>query len=295
MSPEKKYTGGAAGDTLDWPFFTARHRHLHEKILSWADSRVPVILKEAGDIDERCRALVRELGEAGFLGHTVVAPHGGTAEVLDVRSLCLLRESLAYVHGLADFAFAMQGLGSAPVSLFGDDEQRQIWLPPIARGEAICGFALSETDAGSDVAALCCQYREVAGDFLLNGEKTWISNGGIADWYVVFARQGEGGGTRNLGAFIVPANIRRSRGRGAYRCYSAASARHPALQQLPCQRRTSVGFSRRRFSHRHGDTGYFSCHGRRCRPGFCSAGAGRGPRACERARDLAARYCSNNR
>jgi acyl-CoA dehydrogenase len=136
----------------------------------------------------------------------VTAPYGGSGEKLDVCSLCLIRETLAYADGLADFAFAMQGLGSGPVTLFGSEEQKRKWLPPIARGEAIAAFALSEPEAGSDVAAVACTARPDGNDHvILSGEKSWISNGGIADRYVVFCRTGEAPGARGLSAFMVEA------------------------------------------------------------------------------------------
>jgi acyl-CoA dehydrogenase len=146
---------------------------------------------------------VKALGEAGLLAPTVLA---GGGERFDVRSLCLARETLAYADGLADFAFAMQGLGGGPISLFGTDEQRRRWLPPVAAGEAVAAFALTEPDAGSDVAALALEAAPDGNDHVrLNGEKTFISNGGIADHYVVFARTGEAPGARGLSAFVVEA------------------------------------------------------------------------------------------
>ncbi len=160
-----------------------------------------------GDVDAQCRALVRALGQAGWLRHVVAGTaHGGAADVIDTRAICLLRETLARHNGLADFAFAMQGLGSGAISLQGTPEQQQRYLPRVAAGEALAAFALSEPEAGSDVAAMACA-AEVQGDtVVLNGEKTWISNGGIADFYVVFARSGEAAGARGISAFIVDAD-----------------------------------------------------------------------------------------
>lgn len=192
---------------LDWPFLDARHRQLHAAIDAWAHIALPGLV-DHHDVDGSCRKLVRALGEAGFLSQVVPAAFGGASEALDVRALCLARETLAWHEGLADFAFAMQGLGTGPISLFGSEAQKQRYLPPVARGEAIAAFALSEAEAGSDVAAMTTRAEpDGAAHVRLNGAKTWISNGGIADHYIVFAREGEGKGTRNISAFIVDAGL----------------------------------------------------------------------------------------
>jgi acyl-CoA dehydrogenase len=189
---------------LDWPFFEPRHRDLARGLEAWAREHVPQAHDH--DVDAACRALVRSLGQGGWLRHAVAGTaHGGVAEAIDTRAICLIRETLAHHSGLADFAFAMQGLGSGAISLGGSAEQRAAWLPRVARGEAIAAFALSEPEAGSDVAAMACAAREEGGDYVLDGEKTWISNGGIADIYVVFARTGEAPGARGISAFIVEA------------------------------------------------------------------------------------------
>ena len=191
---------------LDWPFFESRHRDLAHGLEAWAREHVP--LAHGHDVDAECRALVRALGQGGWLRHAVAGTaHGGVAEAIDTRAICLTRETLARHSGLADFAFAMQGLGSGAISLGGSAEQRAAWLPRVARGEAIAAFALSEPDAGSDVAAMACAAREDRGDYVLDGEKSWISNGGIADVYVVFARTGEAPGARGISAFIVEAGM----------------------------------------------------------------------------------------
>ena len=190
---------------LEWPFFEPRHRELAEAVEIWAVANVDA-LAHAGNEDEACRALVRELGVAGFLRHSVIAPYGGAHDRLDVRSLCLIRETLARHHGLADFAFAMQGLGSGPICLFGSDEQMERLLPPVAAGQALAAFALTEPEAGSNAAAIELSAEQEGGDYVLNGEKTWISNGGIADRYVVFARTGGAPGTKGLSAIVVPAD-----------------------------------------------------------------------------------------
>ena len=190
---------------LDWPFFEERHRRLAYELDAWALEHITA--SHGADVDAECRALVRRLGEAGWLRHAVGGvEHGGAAEVIDTRNICLIRETLARHSGLADFAFAMQGLGSGAISLAGSAAQKARYLPRVARGEIITAFALSEPDAGSDVAAMACSARADAETFVLDGEKTWISNGGIADVYVVFARSGEAPGSRGISAFIVDAD-----------------------------------------------------------------------------------------
>jgi len=191
---------------LAWPFFEERHAALERRLDEWAAQNVPG--HHDADIDGACRRLVRQLGECGWLRHAVAGTaHGGEADVIDTRAICLIRETLARHDGLADFAFAMQGLGAGAISLHGDAGQRRAYLPRVARGEAIAAFALSEPQAGSDVAAMrCAASLDDDGDhYVLDGEKTWISNGGIADFYVVFARTGEQPGARGISAFIVDA------------------------------------------------------------------------------------------
>jgi acyl-CoA dehydrogenase len=186
---------------LDWPFFEERHRLLATAIDAWCGSNLPVA---HGDVDAACRELVAKLGRDGWLEHSAIDPDlGGT---LDVRALCLIRETLARHDGLADFAFAMQGLGAGAISLFGTAEQRR-WLRRTRAGTAIAAFALSEPGSGSDVAGIETTARRDGNDYVLDGEKTWISNGGIADFYVVFARTGEAPGAKGLSAFIVPADL----------------------------------------------------------------------------------------
>ena len=192
---------------LDWPFFEPRHRELALALDAWAAEHVAHLHGERGEeTDAACRACVRALGDGGWLRHAVGGTaNGGASDVLDTRSLCLIRETLARHNGLADFAFAMQGLGSGAISLDGSAAQKAHYLPRVARGDAIAAFALSEPDAGSDVAAMACEARVEGDQVVLNGEKTWISNGGIADFYVVFARSGEAAGARGISAFIVDA------------------------------------------------------------------------------------------
>jgi acyl-CoA dehydrogenase len=179
---------------LAWPFFEDRHRALARELDAWAAEHVAHI--HGPDVDAACRQLVRALGEGGWLQHAV-------GDRIDTRAICLLRETLGRHNGLADFAFAMQGLGSGAISLQGTPAQKERWLPHVARGEAIAAFALSEPDAGSDVASLQCAARIDGDHAVLDGEKTWISNGGIADFYVVFCRTGEAPGARGISAFIV--------------------------------------------------------------------------------------------
>ena len=184
---------------LSWPFFEGRHRDFAEKLETWCATNLPV---GHGDVDAACRELVAKLGEAGWLKHT--APDPGNPLPLDVRTLCIARETLARYDGLADFAFAMQGLGAGSISLFGNAAQRS-WLNKTRMGEAIAAFALSEPRSGSDVANMETTAERDGDSYLLSGEKTWISNGGIADFYIVFARTGEAPGAKGLSAFLLPA------------------------------------------------------------------------------------------
>jgi acyl-CoA dehydrogenase len=193
---------------LNWPFFEPRHAELERELDAWAAANVRDA--HGHDVDAQCRELVRALGAAGWLRHAVAAPPAvGAAEVpmaaIDTRAICLIRETLARHNGLADFAFAMQGLGSGAISLFGSDDNKRDYLPRVASGAAIAAFALSEPEAGSDVAAMQCAAQLEGEHYVLDGEKTWISNGGIADFYVVFARTGEQPGARGISAFIVDA------------------------------------------------------------------------------------------
>ena len=187
---------------LDWPFFEARHRALAMALDQWAEEKLGAV--DHGDVDAACRQIVAMLGRDGWLEHSAPDPEQGNAK-LDVRTLAIIRETLARHEGLADFSFAMQGLGAGPISLFGTPEQRRTWLVQTRKGEAISAFALSEPASGSDVANISTTARRDGGDYVIDGEKTWISNGGIADIYVVFARTGEGPGAKGLSAFIVPA------------------------------------------------------------------------------------------
>jgi acyl-CoA dehydrogenase len=184
---------------LHWPFFEERHRALVEQLETWATKHCLHI--DHDDVDAACHRLVHELGRDGWLKHS--APGDGLSETIDVRTLSLIRETLAYHSGLADFAFAMQGLGAGPISLFGTAAQKARWLPKTRSGMAIAAFALSEPASGSDVANISTTARRDRDGYVLDGEKTWISNGGIADLYIVFARTGEAPGAKGLSAFIV--------------------------------------------------------------------------------------------
>jgi len=184
---------------LQLPFFDQAQRDFAEQLNAFAASGILQTIDHS-DTDAACRALVKQLGNAGLL--TVVTGNNGKTEI-DSRSVCLARETLAWHDGLADFAFAMQGLGTGAIGLAGSDELKQHILPKITSGEWLSAFALSEKDAGSDVGAMQCAAQKDGDDYILNGEKTWISNGGIADVYTVFARSGEAEGTRGISAFVV--------------------------------------------------------------------------------------------
>jgi acyl-CoA dehydrogenase len=185
---------------LSWPFFEESHRVLARDLAAWTEREVAYLhfpQGGEGSLDGTCRELVRRLAAGGWLQYAV-------GERLDVRSLCLIRETLARTNALADFAFALQGLGIGPISLFGTDEQRRTWLPGVASGEVIPAFALSEAEAGSDVSAMRTTARRDGNDYVIDGEKTWISNAGLADYYVVFCRFPEAG-EKGFSAFLVEA------------------------------------------------------------------------------------------
>ncbi|MFU2070419.1 acyl-CoA dehydrogenase family protein [Bordetella hinzii] len=193
---------------LDWPFFEPWHGELARDLQAWCARELPRI--DHHDTDAACRQLVAALGKAGWLRYCVPAgpdgAWGGKLAEVDSRAVCILRETLARHEGLADFALAMQGLGSGAISLMGSPALRARYLPRVARGEAIAAFALSEPEAGSDVAAMQCSARLDGDSYVLDGSKTWISNGGIADFYCVFARTGEAPGARGISAFVVDAD-----------------------------------------------------------------------------------------
>ncbi|UNU43691.1 acyl-CoA dehydrogenase [Sphingopyxis sp. YF1] len=189
---------------LDWPFLDDGHRRLAIELDDWCSANIAH--DHSDDIDGECRKLVRALGDAGWLRYCVPAAYGGVHDSLDIRSLALIRETLARHSGLADFAFAMQGLGSGTISLFGTEAQKQAYLPEVAAGRKIAAFALTEPASGSDVASMDTTAERTAGGYVVNGAKTYISNGGIADYYVLFARTGEAPGAKGVSAFIVDAD-----------------------------------------------------------------------------------------
>src|SRR5260370_26431661 len=199
------------GSHLDWPFLEPRHKALATELDRLAGrvlSDEHLEDRSVRAVDDACRILVRQLGEGGWLKYAIGGTaYGASADSIDTRAVCLIRETLARHSGLADFAFAMQGLGSGAISLFGSHEQKQRYLPRVANGSAIAAFALSEPDAGSDGAALQCEARKDDESYVINGEKTWISNGGIADFYLTFARTGEEPGAKGISAFIVDATM----------------------------------------------------------------------------------------
>jgi acyl-CoA dehydrogenase len=197
---------------LAWPFFEPEHRGLAARTRAWAEAELAGAThpQEQAAVDARCRTLVQQLGAAGITRYCVRAADGGALTEFDARAICLVRETLAWWDGLADFAFAMQGLGSGALSLAAEPELRARYLPRVAAGKAIAAFALSEPDAGSDVAAMSCAARRDGGHYVLDGSKTWISNGGIADFYCVFARTTPGArradgtvGAHGISAFVV--------------------------------------------------------------------------------------------
>lgn len=191
---------------LDWPFFDDQHRHFGRELEAWASANVARYINHS-DTDRSCCDLVRAFGEAGWLKAVVPAAYGGLSPQLDVRTICLAREILSWHDSLADFAFAMQGLGTGSITLYGTEEQKARYLPPVRKGTHLAAFALSEPEAGSDVSALAATAVPDGNDHVrINGLKTWISNGGIANHYVTFVRTGEAPGARGLSAFIVDAD-----------------------------------------------------------------------------------------
>ncbi|MDB5804788.1 MAG: acyl-CoA dehydrogenase [Betaproteobacteria bacterium] len=194
---------------LDWPFFSPEHRDLARELDAWLPHGLKGLAHghTTGRVDATCRDLVQRLAQAGFTRYAVPGAYGGALATLDSRSLCMIREHLAYHEGLADFAFAMQGLGSGAISLAGSEALKADYLPRVAQGRAIAAFALSEPEAGSDVGAMAMSARRDGDAWVLDGEKTWISNGGIADFYVVFARSDSiSRGAKGISAFVVDAN-----------------------------------------------------------------------------------------
>ena len=202
-------TSATSPAELNWPFFEPAHRDFKQSLDDWCQHHLAHAAHDESRaaVDAECQRLVALLGAGGWLAHAVAGKaQGAVADQIDTRSLCLLRETLAFHNGLSDFAFAMQGLGSGAISLHGTPEQKARYLPLVIQGQALAAFALSEPDAGSDVAAMQCSAKPTPQGYVLEGRKTWISNGGIAHFYVVFARTGEAPGAKGLSAFIVPAD-----------------------------------------------------------------------------------------
>lgn len=195
---------------LDWPFFEDHHRAHAEAARTWAKENLgPIEHEEPHDIpslDEMSRNFVKMLGQAGWLKYCVPAAYGGALDKIDVRTIALTRESMGYYSGLAEFCFTMQGLGSGSITYFGSEEQKQAYLPAVASGEKIAAFAISEPEGGSDVAAMRTTAEADGNEYVINGAKTWISNAGIADQYVLFARTGEAPGAKGISAFVVDAD-----------------------------------------------------------------------------------------
>lgn len=195
---------------LTWPFLEDRHRDLARNLDGWASEKIAPLEEgaheDAASVDALCATILEHLAQGGWLRYVVPAAYGGVFETLDVRSLCIIRETLARHSGLADFVFAMQGLGSGTISLFGSDAIKETYLPAVADGTKVAAFALSEPDAGSDVAAMTTRAHPDGDGYRISGTKTWISNGGIADFYTVFARTGKEAGARGISAFIVDAD-----------------------------------------------------------------------------------------
>ncbi len=189
---------------LDWPFFEDHHRALARKLDQWCKNTLNGI--DHSDVDKACKHILALLADGGWLKYVVPKAYGGVFDDLDVRSLCLIRETLARYDGLADFVFAMQGLGSGTITLFGSEEVKEEYLPAVAKGEKMAAFALTELDSGSDVANMTTSAEDKGNYYELNGAKTYISNGGIADYYIVFARTGEAPGAKGLSAFVLDAD-----------------------------------------------------------------------------------------
>ncbi len=192
---------------LEWPFLEDRHRALAVQIDAFAAEHIVPFAHHHGDVDAVCKAILGTLGKGGWLRHTVPAAYGGISDQLDVRSLCLIRETLARYCGLADFVFAMQGLGSGAIGLFGSEELKGKYLPGVADGSLTAAFALTELESGSDVAATASTATDCGDHYLIDGAKTFISNGGIADFYVTFLRTGEAPGARGLSAIVIDADM----------------------------------------------------------------------------------------
>ena len=263
---------------LDWPFLDDTHRALADDLERWCGEHLTGGHDE-GDVDAACRELVRRLGDGGWLRYCVPSAYGGAHDDLDVRSLALIRETLARYDGLADFAFAMQGLGSGTISLFGSEAQKAKYLPAVARGEKIAAFALTEPDSGSNVAAMTTSARRAGDGWVVDGAKTYISNGGIADCYVLFARTGEAPGAKGISAFIVDADAGGIAHRRPHPRDRAAPAGDVDVRCDAAAGRCAARRGGARLCRGDGDARRVSHNGRRGGVGLCAARARRGDRA----------------
>lgn len=196
-----------AHEQFDWPFFDASHRTLADKLEGWAAKNLPTFAGwDEDDADGLAAEILKRLAAGGWLKYVVPKPYGGVFGEFDVRSLAVIRETLARHLGMADFVFALQGLGSGAISLFGSEALKKRYLPPVAAGKKVAAFALTEPKAGSDAANLATKAKREDSHYILDGQKTFVSNGGIADFYTVFARTGEGPGAKGISAFVVDAD-----------------------------------------------------------------------------------------
>ena len=189
---------------LEWPFFEDHHRNLANDLERWCQKNIKDI--DHSDVDQACKDILQKLAEGGWLKYVIPKAYGGIFDDFDVRSLCIIRETLARHDGLADFVFAMQGLGSGTITLFGSEENKTEYLPFVANGEKMAAFALTELESGSDVANMTTTAELNDDHYIINGAKTFISNGGIADYYVLFATTGDAPGAKGLSAFILDAD-----------------------------------------------------------------------------------------
>ncbi len=256
---------------LDWPFLDDTHRAMAAEVAAWRDRELSGT--HDPDPSAACRAYVTQLGAAGWLKYAVPRAYGGVLDTFDVRSICLIRETLGYASGLAEFAFAMQGLGSAPIALYGSEAQKRRYLPGVATGESIAAFAISEAGAGSDLSAMQTTARRDGDSIVIDGEKTWISNAGIAAHYVVFCRWPEGG-DRSFVALVVNAGTPGFTRQREDRRAGAASSWNTYIYGLPCAGRRDRWRAGQRHARSAGHARRVSHDGRRRRAGVCATGAG---------------------
>jgi Acyl-CoA dehydrogenases len=261
---------------LDWPFFEERHRKLAKELNDWCrQTKWPHHGDSVDATDKACRQRVQLLAEGGWLRWCVPREYGGKHESLDVRSLCLIRETLARYDALADFSFAIQGLGSGAISLYGNSEQKQNILEEVSAGRMIAGFALSEPDAGSDVAAMSSKAFSTTEGWNVNGEKSWISNGGIADYYTFFAKTSDQPGSGGISAFLLKAD---NPGLSIAE-RQEVMAPHPLarlqLKDAKLNREALLGGGRKGIRNSNGDPEYLPTHRRGCCSRICKESIGR--------------------